>query len=498
MKGHGLTPRYWFSSDAQAVEEWLQARAQIMSKSPLDLAAKQAEMRSSYAEEDRKPVFGDGSQDYMMQRYKNLALIQISGNLVQRDSYWNRYFGAVSYDEIRRSVLMALKDTSVDGILAVMGTPGGTVSGVDTLATFFSRADQTKPFYSFAETEMCSGGYYLGAPSREIYAQRAAQVGSIGVIMIHMDVSDMYKEMGISPTVFRAGEFKALGTPYEKLDKRARENIQGTLDSYFQMFNEHVVDCRGFKDVPDLLAEAGEGRVFMADKAKEVGLVDQVAELEDCLEDVSAKVQRSSGKKTQFAINQQSRTTAMGTTATGAKAKALTAEQIALLAAGGTLDDQSADTSAQAAPNAEGDDPATKPAVTAEPAQPAAESGQLLDKVLALGTENAQLKADLKTEQTAKADLATQVEGLQATIKGLATIVCQAIGHRQIALGYQPSDVSALTPDQQIEQFAKLDAEFKTRFSSGPASRPAQAESREGGPALSPVAVAAQNMTGKL
>lgn len=520
MKGHGQTPRFWFSESTQAVHDWAMNRALIQAKTPLEMATEKAQLRSAMNEGDVKPVFGDGSQDYMMQRYKNLALIQISGTLVKSDSYWNRYFGMVSYDEIRRSVLTALKDDSVQGIMAIMATPGGSAAGADAMATFFSKADQVKPFYSFAETDMCSGGYYLGAPSREIYAQRAAQVGSIGVIMVHMDMVEMYKENGITPTVFRAGEFKALGSPYEHLDKRAKENIQGTLNDYFNMFNDHVVACRGFKDVPALLAEAGEGRVFMAEKAKEVGLVDQVAELEDALEEVSDKVRSSSGKRTTLSVSTQTRGSAMDRSnaqAAAASGQALTPEQIAALAAGANLGDVGGQTPAAAqaaavgteageqapAPVAEGEQaPAVSAAQVAEGEQaPAvttapADASVLVDKVLALGTENAQLKADLKAEQTAKAELQARAEAAEATITGLSEIVAQAINHRQVALGYQPSDVSALTPNQKIEQFAKLDADFKERFKAGQVSRPTQAAVQAA--SLSPVADAARGMTGKL
>lgn len=518
MNGHGQTPRFWFSENPQVVHDWALARAQIMSKSPMELAAAKAQLRSSYAEEDRKPVFGDGSQDYMMQRYKNLALIQVSGSLVKSDSYWNRYYGQVSYDEIRRSVLMALKDNTVDGILAVMSTPGGSAAGADAMATFFAKADQTKPFYSFAETDMCSGGYYLGAPSREIYAQRAAQVGSIGVIMVHMEVVDMYKEIGITPTVFRAGEFKALGSSYEKLDKPARANIQSQLNDYFDMFNEHVVDCRKFASVEEMRAEAGEGRVFMAEKAKEVGLVDQVAELEDCLEDVSAKVSKSSGKRTSIAITQQSRGTAMDRN--GKKAarggEALSEEQIAILAAGGSLEaapvaPQTAATEVETeeedpAPTVEANDAPTveapAPAVSEQPTEPAVAAegtAALVDKVLVLGTENAQLSADLKAEKAAGDQLKAQLTASEATITAMAEIVCQAINHRQVALGFQPSDVSAMTPDQQIAQYQKLDADFKTRFKGGPKSVSSQEKPVAPAPSsLNPAQTAARGMTGNL
>lgn len=514
MKGH--TARYWFAENIQAFNDWVMAREQILTKNPLQMAHDKAQMEAQLRagpEGERKATFGDGQQDYMMQRYKNLALIQISGSLVKTDNYWNRYYGLVSYDEIRRSVLLALQDPAVDGILAIMSTPGGSAAGADAMASFFSKANKVKPFYSFAETDMCSGGYYLAAPSREIYGQRAALVGSIGVIMVHMDVLDMYKEIGITPTVFRAGEFKALGTPYEHLDKKSKANIQSTLDSYFTMFNEHVVLHRGFDDVPSMLAEAGEGRVFMAEEAKEVGLVDQVAELEDTLEDVSAKARKGAGKVSQFSVSTQTRGSAMSHTKAKAAAAAgddLTPEQIAALAAGADL----ANVGGAAAPAQEAtgegadlkkDEPEDKPAVTEEgapkpevtEAQPEAlaDAGSL-DKIISLSSELGQTKASLKALEEKNVSLQKTLDEQTTTMSQLRDIVAQAINHRQVALGYQPSDVKALNEGQCIELFAQLDADFKTRFKPGQKSKPTQAAVETA--TLSPVADTARSMTGKL
>lgn len=520
------TPRYWFSEDTQAFHAWQEAKTQILAKSPMEAFSLEAQIRSSSVEGERKPTFGDGTQDYMMQRYKNLALIQISGNLVKSDSFWNRYYGQVSYDEIRRSVIMALSDRSVDGILAIMGTPGGTASGADAMASFFTKADQTKPFYAFAESDMCSGGYYLGAPAREIYAQRAALVGSIGVIMVHMDVLGAMQEQGITPTVFRAGEFKALGTPYEHLDKKSSASIQKTMDTYFAMFNQHVVDNRGFKDIPDLLAEAGEGRVFMAEEAKQVGLVDQVAELEDALEEISDKSKTQSGRSSQFSVtNVQQRGSSMNRKArmAAASGEALSPEQLAALAAGAdpaslgiSLEENPAggdtDDEEGADKGGEGGEGGDKPSETEggkkdddgegaetpnEPSQSAgAPAGVSLAEIMKLSQDLAEARVELKAAKKGEADALSQIEGLEATVKAQGAIVVQMIAHRQVALGFQPSDVASMTAEQHVELFGKLDSDFKERFKPGQVSRPSQEAVKV--PSLGVVAGAAREMTGKL
>lgn len=484
----GITPRFWYTESLQAVHDWRAANDKIMGIPPVQIVADQAKIRLAN-DEDRKPVFGDGQQDYMMQRYKNVALINISGSLVNRDSWYNRYYGMVSYQEIRRSVLLALADPAIDGILAMMNTPGGSASGADSMASFFSKANKRKPFYAYAESDMCSGGYYLGAPARQIYAQRAAQVGSIGVVMVHFDILKMYQEMGVEPTVFREGEFKALGTPYEHLDKKSKETIGKQLKSYFDMFNEHVTVNRNFANSQEMRDTAGEGRVFMAEEAKEVGLVDYVAELEDTLEDVSQKSTKAAGKRSQLAVNRNYGGSTMGAQKKDANLEAgqpaeidLDEQTIAALASGAPIEaakpagegDEPAEPVVEAAkPAGEGDEPAD-PVVEASKTEgdtPVAEAPKgdvtLAAEVTRLSRDLGLAEAKLSQLETDKATLQTQLDAQKATLASQRAVVAQAVTHRQAALGFQPNDTASMSDDQLLALYGELDNKFKERYSPG-------------------------------
>ena len=484
----GITPRFWYTESLQAVHDWRAANEKIMGIPPVQIVADQAKIRLAN-DEDRKPVFGDGQQDYMMQRYKNVALINISGSLVNRDSWYNRYYGMVSYQEIRRSVLLALADPAIDGVLAMMNTPGGSASGADSMASFFSKANKRKPFYAYAESDMCSGGYYLGAPARQIYAQRAAQVGSIGVVMVHFDILKMYQEMGVEPTVFREGEFKALGTPYEHLDKKSKETIGKQLKSYFDMFNEHVTVNRNFANSQEMRDTAGEGRVFMAEEAKEVGLVDYVAELEDTLEDVSQKSTKAAGKRSQLAVNRNYGGSTMGAGKKDANLDAgqpaeidLDEQTIAALACGAPIeaekpaaegnDPEKPQVEAEK-PAAEGNDPekpepeaSGKPAEKQEPEAPAGES-TLAAEVTRLSRELGIAEAKLSQLEGEKAGLQTQLDAQKATLASQRAVVAQAVTHRQAALGFQPNDTASMSDEQLLALYGELDNKFKERYSAG-------------------------------
>ena len=516
--------RFWLSEDIQAFLSWVDAVQLIRSKSPLEMASMQAKLDSSSGNNERKAVFGDGRQDYMMQRYKNLALISISGTLVKSDAWYNRYYGLVSYDEIRRSTLIALQDRSVDGILMVMNTPGGAAAGADSMAAFFGKADKNKPLYAYAESDMCSGGYYLGAPAREIFAQRAAMIGSIGVVMVHYDILKMYQEAGIKPTVFRSGEFKALGSQVEHLNEKSRASIQKTLDDYFAMFNEHVVDCRNFPSVEEMRATAGEGRVFMAEEAKDVNLVDQVAELEETLDICSNKAAKIAGRSYQFPVSSTNNMQAKkGDDMPRSTREAFSEEQLAALSAGASLESLAVAGAQQAPAGGEGGEGAPEakapeagapeakapeagapeakapeagaPEAKAPEATPEAKAADV-DKIIELSTQIGELKVQLQAAQADSAKLKAEADGKDAMIENLRSVAVIAINNRQVALGYQPSDASAMSAQQCFELFGKLDADFKERFQPGAKAQATREEVKAA--TLSPKADAARRMTGNL
>ncbi len=478
----------WYSADQDAFHRFANAQLEIQAKSPLELVQLQAELRR--AEEDVEAAFGDGQMDYMMQRHGNLALINVNGNLVKSDSWYNRYYGQVSYQELRRAISMALTDNDTDGIVLMMNTPGGSASGADAMASFFSKANKVKPVYAYAETDMCSGGYYLAAPCTKIYGQRAASIGSIGVVMVHFSYLKMYKEAGIEPTVLRAGEYKALGTPYEELDKKSRAALDKSLDDYFVMFNEHVVANRkAFSSVDQFRASAGEGRVFLGEEAKEIGLVDAVADMEDALVSMSGLAARSRKSVTQFGYQSNTTTRTSSMKRNGEAQATLTAQQLAVLASGVALEglEQEADASAPGAPEAEA---SAEPTVSAEaetgaaPAEAAPEASAPaasaeapaavdLSAVIALSSENGALKAKVEQLESSLQLADKRAEEALAVSTKLEGVAREACTRLQVALGYQPSDMSAMTGSQLAEQYAGLDASFKERYKPGQVSRPA-------------------------
>ena len=207
----------------------------------------------------------------------SIALIPVSGALQKQTS---RYFfwldNDSTYAQIRAQVQAALDDTSVKAICLKVASPGGDVDGIKELSDFLHRASKGKSIYAYADGQMCSAAYWISSVAKEIAAPATAQVGSIGVRTMHVDRSKAQEEFGYKVTYITAGKYKAMGNPSEPLDKESKAYIQDKIDRLYTIFIDDVARNRGV-DTDKALAMA-DGKVFLAQEAQEVGLIDRVEE----------------------------------------------------------------------------------------------------------------------------------------------------------------------------------------------------------------------------
>ena len=178
-----------------------------------------------------------------------IAVIPITGTL------W-RY----SYSRIRREVTAARDNYGGKATCLRVLSPGGLLRGCKELGDFVYDVNKVKPIYTYADGLMCSAAYWIGSGGKMIAAPVTADVGSIGVRMLHIDWSKWNEDMGLAFTHLTAGEYKALGNEDEPLGKKARDYFQGMLDQTYDIFLDSVARQRGM-DREAVLA-AADGKVL--------------------------------------------------------------------------------------------------------------------------------------------------------------------------------------------------------------------------------------------
>ena len=155
-----------------------------------------------------------------------VAVITIDSVLFDEGFAYERFDGQVvffhGYDTIQNSLELADADPSVKSIMLRLDSPGGMVaSGIYDLAAFMrERRSQpdAKPLWAVCETA-CSAAYWIAAQADHIVAPQPAFIGSIGVVILHYDVSDMLARHGLKITPVQFGADKTSTAEFRRSSK---------------------------------------------------------------------------------------------------------------------------------------------------------------------------------------------------------------------------------------------------------------------------------------
>lgn len=227
----------------------------------------------------------------------HVQVIPIIGDIMHRASHWQKYFGAVSTEEIGQVFDRAVADSSVKAIVLNIDSPGGYLDGTPELADKIFSARDKKRIVSIANAMMCSSAYWIGAAAHEVAVIPSGEAGSIGIWMAHVDWSGYEELLGLNTELVSVGKYKMEAHPWAPLSEEARARWQKNLETNYAMF---VKDIARFRNVSakEVKNGFGEGRSILAKEAKALGIVDRIATLEQTLERLGAKQSKAASRRT--------------------------------------------------------------------------------------------------------------------------------------------------------------------------------------------------------
>lgn len=200
--------------------------------------------------DDDDDSFSRQARDTGYDVVEGIAVIPIQGTLVQKLGTLRPYSGMTGYDGIRACFLQALNDSEVKAICLDIDSPGGEVAGCFDLVDEIYAARGSKPVWAILSESAYSAAYALASAADKIIVPRTGGVGSVGVIVMHVDWSQKIKKDGLAVTIITYGDRKAESNPYEPLSETARKAIQSDIDEMGRLFVSTVSRNRGITEKP--------------------------------------------------------------------------------------------------------------------------------------------------------------------------------------------------------------------------------------------------------
>lgn len=175
----------------------------------------------------------------------------------------------------------AFTDDQFKGVVIRIDSPGGIVGACQEIFAEIMRHRGKKPIVASAGSLCASGGYYIASAADSIIVNPGTLIGSIGVIMVLPYLRGLYEKIGIDFRVITSGDLKDAGSPTRELTEKEKEYFNFLLSDAHKQFVGHIAKGRNM-DTATVMKSA-DGRIFLGEQAVELGLADQIGNLNDAV-----------------------------------------------------------------------------------------------------------------------------------------------------------------------------------------------------------------------
>lgn len=206
-----------------------------------------------------------------------IATIPVAGPLFRYADFFTEISGATTYEQLATDFTAALDNAMVRAIVLAIDSPGGDANGVSQLAALFASARGVKPVVAFVGGTGASAAYWLASAADIVITSDTGILGSIGVRMAYRDTSAADQAKGVKTI-----ELISSQSPNKRMDPTedvGRAALQRVVDDLAAVFVESVATYRGVSP-ETVLAEFGQGGVFVGRAAVDAGLADTVGTYE--------------------------------------------------------------------------------------------------------------------------------------------------------------------------------------------------------------------------
>jgi protease-4 len=168
------------------------------------------------------------------------------------------------------------KSSQVKAVIVSINSPGGTTTGGEAMYDAVRRLAEKKPVVAVCGTLATSAAYIVALATDRIFVYGNTITGSVGVIFQWAEVTELLHTLGIKVEEVKSGSLKAVPSPFEPTDERARQLTEEMVQDAKVWFVDLVGKRRGVQ--PDGVPGLTEGRIYSGRQAVELKLADEIGD----------------------------------------------------------------------------------------------------------------------------------------------------------------------------------------------------------------------------
>ena len=206
-----------------------------------------------------------------------IALVYAQGSIL----YGEGSPTIMGQETMNKALQSAREDRNIKAVVLRINSPGGSALTSDLIWREIEKTAKEKPVVVSISDVAASGGYYIATPATYIFAQSTSITGSIGVFGTLPNASELAEQWGISSYTLSTHARSATYSPLRPLSDSFRAELTEGIEQTYQTFLERVASGRSMSI--ESVGAIAQGRVYLAPKALELGLIDEIGTLDDAI-----------------------------------------------------------------------------------------------------------------------------------------------------------------------------------------------------------------------
>lgn len=208
-----------------------------------------------------------------------VAIIEVSGVIGAPADAFSLQLGQ---GQLLSQIRQAAADPLVKAVVLRVDSPGGGVVASSELhAELVELTEAGKPLVVSMGSTAASGGYYIATAADQIYANPDTLTGSLGVILQLTNYGEAFENLGLRTYTYKSGELKDIGSPTRPPTEEEEQVLQSVVEEAYDGFVRVIVAGRGLDEAR--VREIADGRLYTGAQALELGLVDELGDLDEAL-----------------------------------------------------------------------------------------------------------------------------------------------------------------------------------------------------------------------
>lgn len=214
---------------------------------------------------------------------KQVAVLYATGEIVDGGGS-----STINYKKLVPQIVDLAENDNVRGLVLRVNSPGGAVFGSEQIGEALDYfQSKGKPLAVSMGDYAASGGYWISCGADRIFADPLTITGSIGIFGLIPNVKGLADKIGVTPQTVSTNPDADFPSLFYPMTEQQQAAMQKYVERGYDKFVVRVAKGRKLSEAE--VRRIGEGRVWDAVKAKEIGLVDELGGIHEAVEWVAEK-----------------------------------------------------------------------------------------------------------------------------------------------------------------------------------------------------------------